>query len=73
MDRVREAFPRASMQFIATGKHSPHSEKRPARVATQRRENFSQQQLGVLRQELQIQTGIRFLRDDGNHCENVLT
>jgi len=27
MDRVREAFPRASMQFIATGKHSPHSEE----------------------------------------------
>ncbi len=27
MDRVREALPRASMQFIATGKHSPHSEE----------------------------------------------
>ncbi len=33
----------------------------------------SQQQLGVVRQELQIQTGIKFLRDDGNHSENVLT
>jgi hypothetical protein len=27
----------------------------------------------VVRQELQIQTGIKFLRDDGNHFENVLT
>ncbi len=27
MDRVREVLPRASMQFIATGKHSPHSEE----------------------------------------------
>src|SRR5260370_6813956 len=27
MGRVREALPRASMQFIATGKHSPHSEE----------------------------------------------
>ena len=27
MDRVREALPHASMQFIATGKHSPHSEE----------------------------------------------
>jgi len=27
MDRVRQALPRATMQFIATGKHSPHSEE----------------------------------------------
>jgi pimeloyl-ACP methyl ester carboxylesterase len=27
MDRVQEALPRAAMQFIATGKHSPHSEE----------------------------------------------
>jgi pimeloyl-ACP methyl ester carboxylesterase len=27
MDCVREALPRASMQFIAAGKHSPHSEE----------------------------------------------
>ena len=27
MDRVREAFPRATMRFIAAGKHSPHSEE----------------------------------------------
>jgi pimeloyl-ACP methyl ester carboxylesterase len=27
MNRVREALPRAAMQFIATGKHSPHSEE----------------------------------------------
>lgn len=27
MDRVWEALPRASMKFIATGKHSPHSEE----------------------------------------------
>ena len=27
MDRVREALPHATMRFIATGKHSPHSEE----------------------------------------------
>jgi pimeloyl-ACP methyl ester carboxylesterase len=27
MDRVREALPRATVQFITTGKHSPHSEE----------------------------------------------
>jgi pimeloyl-ACP methyl ester carboxylesterase len=27
MDRVRQALPRATMRFIATGKHSPHSEE----------------------------------------------
>ncbi len=27
MNRVREALPRATMRFIATGKHSPHSEE----------------------------------------------
>jgi len=27
MDRVCQALPRATMQFIATGKHSPHSEE----------------------------------------------
>ncbi len=27
MNRVREALPRATLQFIATGKHSPHSEE----------------------------------------------
>jgi len=27
MDRVRRALPRATMEFIATGKHSPHSEE----------------------------------------------
>jgi pimeloyl-ACP methyl ester carboxylesterase len=27
MDRVRQALPRATMRFIATGQHSPHSEE----------------------------------------------
>jgi len=27
MDRVRQALPRATLRFIANGRHSPHSEE----------------------------------------------
>ncbi len=40
MDRVREALPRASMQFIATGKHSPHSEEEAWQECNARAEEF---------------------------------
>ena len=40
MDRVREALPRASMQFIATGKHSPHSEEEAWQKCNARAEEF---------------------------------
>ena len=40
MDRVREALPRASMQFIATGKHSPHSEEAAWQKCNARAEEF---------------------------------